>query len=263
MQKQSAFTLIELLITMMVGGIVAVISVQFIAGSGQALIDTGARQQLAATAAVINEQISRQLRQALPGSIRTTSDGACIEFMPVLAATVYRGLDTGQVVSSLTAIPVSASDNYSGYLSVYPIHGNLYNPDTTGPLTTATATLPAGSALVTVNLPQPHRFPSASPEQRLYISAAPQTFCQDGTWLYRYRGYGFINAVSQLPAALPADYAAGREVMAAGLSLGSLQFDYSPPTLKRNGLVSFSFILTAANGDQLTSAQEVQIHNVP
>ena len=262
MLKRSGFTLIELLITLMVGSIIAVISVRFIASSGQSLLDSGARQQLAATAAVINEQISRRLRQALPGSIRTTSDSLCIEFMPLLSASVYRDLDIGAALSSFTAIPLSVSESFSGYMSVYPIHGNLYNPGTTGPLTQTTATLPSGSSVVTVSLSQAHRFPTGSPVKRLYISAAPQTICQDGSWLYLYHGYGFVNSSAQLAAALPADYASGREVLAAALEPGSLQFRYIPPTLKRNGLVAFSFTLKA-DGDQLASAQEVQIHNVP
>lgn len=263
MRYSRAFTLIELLITMLIGGVIAVISVAFIAQSGRSLVDSGARQQMADGGAIISEQISRRIRQSLPGSIRTTADRRCIEYMPLLVSSAYTDLQTGQAITSFSAVPASDTLSFTGYISIYPLSGNLYNPGTTGPLTPDTAVLPAGSSVVTVTLSSPHRFTADSPQQRLHVSGAPQTICQQGEWLYLYSGYGFVNSVAQLTASLPGSFATGREVLANGLKADSVEFRYDPPTLKRNALVTFVFTLSGSNGDEMTMAQEVQIRNVP
>ncbi|MAD47109.1 MAG: MSHA biogenesis protein MshO [Oceanospirillaceae bacterium] len=263
MQRRAAFTLVEMVMTIMIGSIIAVISVQFISRSAQSMLDTGERQRLADTADIISEQISRRVRYALPGSLRVTSDQRCLEFMPLVSVTAYTRLDRGGLSNSLTALPVSATDSVSGHLSIYPILGNLYNPSTAGPLTRTEETLPAGSAEVDIVLSEPHRFPRTSPQQRLFISGAPQTICQQDNWLYLYSGYGFINNTNQLQAALPSAYSTGREVLANQLQTGSLVFSYQPATLRRNALVTFSYTLQDQRGNTLSLAQEVQVRNVP
>ncbi|MBQ0779683.1 MAG: prepilin-type N-terminal cleavage/methylation domain-containing protein, partial [Thalassolituus oleivorans] len=65
------FTLIELVITIVLAGILATISVKFLQFSSQGLVSSAGRQQLAASGYVVNEQVSRAVRNALPGSIRT------------------------------------------------------------------------------------------------------------------------------------------------------------------------------------------------
>ena len=104
--RLQAFTLIELLIVLVIGSVLAIISVRFISESGRMLLDSGARQQLAATGSVINEKISRLLRPALPGSIRVTANGRCIEFIPVKVASVYTSLALNMAITDFTAVPV-------------------------------------------------------------------------------------------------------------------------------------------------------------
>ncbi|MCD8530570.1 MAG: prepilin-type N-terminal cleavage/methylation domain-containing protein [Saccharospirillaceae bacterium] len=266
--RQQGFTLIELLIVIVVGSILAIISVRFISESSRMLLDSGARQQLAATGSVISEKISRLLRPALPGSIRTTADGRCIEFIPVNVASVYTDLELNAPISGFSAVPVSETQTNSGYAVIYPISQNeLYNPSARGALTQAVATLPArtaGTAAVTVSLSSAHEFLSDSPVRRFYLVGTPEAVCQQGNYLYHFRHYGFIANVASLEAALPASQAAGRDVLAYPLQNNSLNFRYLPPTLQRNGLVTFSYVLDNLSGnDQLQQTQEVQIRNVP
>jgi len=263
MKLLRGFTLIELLMTLMISSIIAVISVQFIGRSTQAMLDGGERQQAADSADIISEQISRRIRFSLPGSLRVSNDGRCIEFMPLLAVTAYTEVQRGQLIEQITALPVSTTEEFSGYLSIYPLLGNLYRPADTGPITATTETLPAGVAAVVIHLSSPHRFPQLSPSQRLFISAEPQAICQQGEWLYLYSGYGFLNNVNQLQANLPSDYASGREVLANGLQPSSMSFSYLPSTLRRNALLTFRFNLLTSAGSVLTVAQEVQVRNVP
>jgi len=259
------FTLVELVMTMAVAAVLATVSVQFIRSSAEGFVSSAGRQQLSSAGYVVNEQISRSLRDALPGSIRTTADGQCVEYMPVLAASMYTDLVTGAQVSQFLAAPYSTTEAASGYVSVYPIgSSNLYAQNDPGPITPDIGSVPAGTTEQTVTLASPHTFPADSPERRYYFSGTPETICQDGAYLYRYENYGFIDDVANLRAALPGSSAAGRTVLAFPLQVGSLIFRYQNPTLSRNGLIAFEYVLQhPTTGETLTLGQQVRVVNVP
>ncbi|MEC8525009.1 MAG: MSHA biogenesis protein MshO [Thalassolituus sp.] len=263
--RQRGFTLVELVMTMVVATVLATVSVQFIRSSSEGFIASNGRQQLASAGYVVNEQISRALRDALPGSIRTTADNLCVEFMPVVAASMYTDLSVGSDITSFRAAPYSVSQAASGYVSVYPISSaNLYAQNDPGPITPDIGSVPAGNVVVDVTLASGHTFPADSPERRYYLSSAPETICQDGAYLYRYRGYGFISDVANLKAALPTNFAGGRSVLAFPLQANSMTFRFQNPTLARNGLVAFEYILQhPTTGETLTLGQQVRVVNVP
>ena len=60
----------ELLIVIVIGGILATISVQFIINAVLGVSDTAERQQMVTVATLVAERISREVRQALPNSVR-------------------------------------------------------------------------------------------------------------------------------------------------------------------------------------------------
>jgi MSHA biogenesis protein MshO len=263
--KAQGFTLIELVLTISVAGILAVISMKFVQSTSQGFVSSAGRQQLGAAGYVVNEQISRSIRDSLPGSIRTTSDGQCIEFMSVVAASTYTTLSVGTSVTSFKAVPYSLTEGVSGYVSVYPIpSGNLYAQLDPGPLTPDTGSVPAGNTEIDVTLGSAHTFPTDSPERRFFVSSGPEAICQDGDFLYRYQNYGFITNVANLKASLPINRAAGRTVLAFPLAVGSLDFRYQTPTLSRNGLVVFEYVLQhPTTGESLSLSQQVRVVNVP
>jgi len=93
MRRAEGFTLVELVIVIVLLAIVATISVQFVALSTRGTIDVSARQQRALQGVVISEQISRELREAFPLSIRVA--GNCLEWLPIEAGTAYTDLPDG------------------------------------------------------------------------------------------------------------------------------------------------------------------------
>jgi MSHA biogenesis protein MshO len=260
-----AFTLVELIMVIAIASVMATVSVQFIRLSSEGLIDTGARQQLSASSSVVNEQVSRALRDALPGSIRTTADGLCIEYMPVVAASSYTDVELGTSISALKAVPYSQVQAVNGYVSIYPLAShNVYSLANPGALTSDLATVNAGNSEITVALGSPHHFPTDSPNRRFYLSDEPEAICQEGGYLYRYSGYGFISNVASLQSSLPTNVASGREVLAYPLVLNSMSFRYLPATLQRNGIVTFTYQLQHhATNELLAVAQQVRIRNVP
>lgn len=262
MPRSPGFTLIELVMVIVLLGIVATVSVRFVALSTQGALDVSSRQQRALAGVIISEQISRELREALPTSVRTNAGNSCIEFMPTLAASNYVSLPTGPSPDSFEAVPLPGGRSASGRVVVYGYGSDLYALNNPGPVSPP-ATMPAsGSSPVTVSFDggATHRFATSSPSRRFYLVGDPVTYCQSGRFLYRYRGYGVEAGIGDdLPTSSP-----GREVLAANLRAGTLAFQVTPATLQRGAVVAFSMVLeTPESGEFTNVSQEVQIRNVP
>ena len=253
--RTTGFTLIELIIVIVLIGIIGTVSTRFIVNSVQGYVDTAARQSLANSAFVSAEKISRSLRAALPNSVRASS--GCIEYIPIEVASHYTDIPVTVAADSFTAVSGRRSSVVKGRAVVYPITtDDLYAPGNNKAITAVTATLPAGTGEVTVALTGNHQFPTNSPTRRFYIVGQPVAFCQQGTRLYRYSGYGFNDSVSLPPAS------ASRDILVNQVSAGSLTFNYLPASLVRNAVVNFSF--TLVNGDEsYRIEQEANLRNVP
>ncbi|MEX1213424.1 prepilin-type N-terminal cleavage/methylation domain-containing protein [Saccharospirillum sp.] len=263
--RQSGFTLTELIIVIVLLGIISVIPISFIRYSVQGALDTANRQRLAMAAGVISEQISRDIRVALPGSVRLSGDGRCLEFIPILASTVYRNAPITSAQSSFPVLALANGADSAGHAVIYPYAATtneLYTPTTPGVVSPMTATLPAGSGTVNLTFDSgKHQFITDSPVRRVFMVSTPVTYCQEGRYIYRYRDYGFQATVG---AALPATFADGREVIGAPLEPDSLLFSVVPPSLQRNGLVTLEFsVQSDQSSERIYVAQEVQLRNVP
>ncbi len=125
MRRAAGFTLVELVIVIVLLAIVATISVQFVALSTRGAIDVSARQQRALQGVVISEQISRELREAFPLSIRVA--GNCLEWLPIEAGTAYTDLpDGGNTIAvapfANTPPPVDLPGRWSMVMAPLRIH---------------------------------------------------------------------------------------------------------------------------------------------
>lgn len=262
---QRGFTLTELIIVIVLLGIISVIPISFIRYSAQGALDTANRQRLAMAAGVISEQISREIRVALPGSVRLSSDKRCLELIPIIAGTVYRNAPIISAQPSFPVLALPGGGSSTGHAVIYPYAATtseLYSPTTPGVLSPMSATLPAGTGTVNLTFDSAsHQFLTDSPMRRFFMVDTPVTFCQEGQFVYRYSDYGFQLTVG---AALPGTFADGREVIGAPLETSSLMFSFVPPSLQRNGLVTFEFALQSdQSAERIYVAQEVQLRNVP
>ncbi|WP_037336933.1 prepilin-type N-terminal cleavage/methylation domain-containing protein [Saccharospirillum impatiens] len=263
--RQSGFTLTELIIVIVLLGIISVIPISFIRYSAQGALDTANRQRLAMAAGVISEQISRDMRTALPGSVRLSADSRCLEYLPILASTVYRNAPIRSARPSFPVLALSDGADSAGHAVIYPYAATtdeLYSPTTPGVLSPMTVTLPTGSGTVILSFDSGnHQFITDSPIRRVFVVNTPVTFCQEGRFVYRYSDYGFQTTVG---AALPDTFTDGREVIGAPLQPNSLLFNVVPPSLQRNGLVTFEFAVQSdQSAERIYVAQEVQLRNVP
>lgn len=259
--RVSGFTLIEMIIVIVLLGIMSVGSVRFISQTTQGVIDAGERQRVASIGLVAMEKMSRELRQALPNSIRVDGTNECIEFVPIAGGSEYTSIPILTASTTITAIKTG----YAGSLNttydrvaVFPtVLSQVYGGADPGPISPLIATLPSTTPTETITLSSNHQFLSDSPERRMFIVKGPVTFCYGSGYLYRYKNYGFQ---STMGASRPTTFAAGREVVVSNLS--GATFTYVPASLSRNGVVKINLALIDGGETQILD-YEVIIRNVP
>jgi MSHA biogenesis protein MshO len=269
MAGQRGFTLIELVMVIILLGIVATISVQFVALSTRGAIDVGDRQQRALQGVVISEQITREIREAFPLTVR--ENGECLEWRPVLGATGYEKLPTGPDFDRVEVRPFGELIPQGAQLIVYGYGSpqrDLYGSDDPGPVSPPINEVdPLDTTVTFFDSTESHRFRERSPEKRIYAVGNRVSICQgqgaNDEWLYRYSDYS--HGTDQPTASeLAGKSSRTREVMSANLEPGSLDLRVQPPSLNRGALVHFAFELSDPDGDETTEVgQEVQIRNVP
>jgi MSHA biogenesis protein MshO len=269
-----AFTLVELVMVIVVLAILATGSVKFISQSAQGLVDSADRQALASTASIAMEKVLRQVRRALPNSVRTFDDGSnsCIEFVPILYSSEYVSVPIASAETDFDAIAFSnAVGGESGYVAVYPIsEDSVYgtNPATDRSISSTLASAsPAGipSAnlqTITFESPSSYRFPTGSPRNRFYLVSDPISFCEDANGrLWRYQNYGFhLDSSSSIPTS-----GADSILIADSLQVNSLSFNILQAQLQRNAVIRMSLVIVRSNSslESLELSQEVQLRNVP
>lgn len=248
--RQQGFTIVELIIVIVISGILAVGSVQFIGQATQGYSDAADRQQLATIGWIASEKISRELRNALPNSIRVSASNSCIEFVPVTGGSHYRTLPDATTPRTITAIASGfAAVPSNTRIAVYPTDvGAVYGQASPGPISNSIiASLNSASGIDTITLAADFEFLTASPERRFYFTQDPITYCVTGSRLDRYSGYGY-SATKGTP-----------QIIVDKLQRGT--FTITPPSLTRNAVVALHFEFV--DGATHIVDQEVQIRNVP
>lgn len=269
----SGFTLIELIMVIVIIGIMGTVSIKFISHSAKGLVDTGERQALASSATIAVEKVLREVRRALPNSVRTFSDGGneCLEFVPILYSSEYLSIPIASAGTSFQSIQfINAVGNETGYVAVYPDSSNsVYDNNRAVSSTTAVASTVgvAGSSdenlqTITFSSGSSYRFLTDSPKKRFYLVSQPVSFCDDANGrLWRYQNYGFhTNSGNSIPTV-----GADRALLSDSLKVGSLMFNITPAQLQRNAVVRMTVAIVRSNdaAESINVSQEVQLRNVP
>lgn len=268
--NMSGFTLIELIMAMVILSVLAIGSIQFISYSAQAYVQTTQRSHESASARVIHEKVSRYVRNALPNSVRVSSNGACVEFIPIRSASQYVQapiVGSPNADTEIHIVPLDGLSNVTGYAAIYPLinQGLLYdnnrNPGRISQQVVSYVNDVNGASVY--NLGGDFQFEEESPTGRLYFVGLPKSLCQQDTFLFLYENYGFVGDISNLMATLPSSVP-NRTLIANQLVLGSVQFSLSSGELKRNNILSFSYQLQKSHSTEpLSVNDEVQVRNVP
>lgn len=257
--RQQGFNLIELVVTITVIGIIMVGTLVYITNSMTAYTATTRRDQLTTLGRTAVDKVARELRSALPNSLRVKNN--CIEFFPTVGGSIYLTLPVDTSASSFTAVDFALSSYPTSpyYVVVYPYDTSaLYAAGATGPITSYSSK--AGSPTTTVTLGAAHQFATQDPQRRFYVVSSPVSFCIVGTDLLRYSGYG-INAIQNAPPSGGGSTLLAQNIQSVDGASTVTPFTYSPGTLRRSGVITLDFRFLI-DGEWIKLAHEVHVHNV-
>lgn len=281
----SGFTLIELIITITITGIVVGFAALFFSGPVRGFTDQVRRAELVDAAESALRRMGRDIRRAVPNSIRVTTNGTvtALEIINTVEGVRYRaGPPPGNTNAWLTFATDDGAFNSIGqfdaitkpfsstthYLAIYNVGvagadayelSNVITP--AGTQIEIEVASEAGEDNITLN--PTFQFAYPSPRQRVYLIDTPASFlCDTATGeLTRYSGYTIASNQS--------DRDSSAELLAAGGSdsilsnhLSACTFTYTPGTAQRAALITLSLTLTQ-DGESISLLQQVHVDNVP
>lgn len=281
--SQRGFTLIELVITIVVGGVVVAFMALFILIPMRSYTAQTRRAQLVDDADSALRFMGRDIRGALPNSVRITTSGTVTALELLATVDAARYADGGPVTNPALVLDFTAADtafattvpftqltlpwtSTSSYLVIYNVGvpgadayqgANVITP--AGTTITISAGATANQNLVTLS--QPFQFAYGSPQKRVYLVSGPVSYlCDTGAGtLTRYSGYGISFTQATSAATLTA---AGASAALVAADVGSCTFTYSSGTAQRNALVALTLRLTQS-GESVQLLYEVQAANAP
>lgn len=276
LHRSRGFTLLEAVLVIMLTGIVGVMVSTFVRQPIDAYVDLGRRTELTDAADGALRRIARELRTALPNSVRVDATGTTLEFLPVRSAGRYRAavsaggsgdtLDFGSATDASFDVlgpPVSALAGDQLVVHNLGLPGaDAYEGTSRRALTTS------GPALASLGYtPGGTQFPFASPNHRFQIVGTPVSFvctpiAGGAGSLRRYAGYPIQAAQPTATAAAPLAGLSGADNALLSGWVSSCSFSYSSGTNTRNAVVTLRLTLTSG-GESISLLQQVQVEASP
>jgi MSHA biogenesis protein MshO len=276
------FSLVELIVVIVITGVIASVVGLFITGPIQGFLDQSRRAELVDGAQIALTRMGRDLRGALPNSVRINPGANAIEILLATDGDRYRAEPPGTNADRLdftiadaefnTLAPLSPPNPVpalgvpyvvSGALAIYPLQQSGADPyvaadrvmSPTGNIQVTPVTN-AGATEYRVTLPAAHQFPFDSPTRRVFLVSGPVTWLCSPPQLLRYDGYAVT---------------AGQAVPPAGTAtpivedVQSCSFQYAAGTAQRNAVVSVALVLANPNSpnERVRLVRQVHVSNSP
>ncbi len=272
--RTEGFTLVELVMVIALAGVVAMMIGAVMSRPMQGFVDQSRRAELVDLASGALNRIARDIRLAVPNSVRVTG-GNRLELLRSPIGGRYRAnLANGarqdppvcaaspcviDVLSPLSADEVAAVAD-SRWMVIYNVGGagagdNVW-PPADGALSVITPTAAFSYANGTLSLTDAaiagFRFRYASPQHRFYLA--------DRVVGYRCAG-GSIDRqeFTALRAAADYDYAGAAPLVD---HVQACSFSYIPGNATRGALVTLQLVL-AKDGERISLMQQVHVDNAP
>lgn len=281
-RRQSGFTLIELIIVIVITGIIGAIVAVFLRAPVDAYFGTARRAALSDAADTAMRRMARDIRKALPNSVRNPSDPSnqCIEFIPTKTGGRYRtGADAAGAGDFLDFAATDTSFNMLGLNSTLPTNQRITVTDVisvynlgipgsdayTGINTSVVQSVAEGTPTLAnetrVGIAN-RQFPQPSGSNRFHVIPGNEKIvsfvCPTATPgnLVRNANYAYPASVNAATACPTAGAILARNVTCA--------LDYSGSDLQRNGLIRMTINVTdPTSGETVRLYHEVHMDNSP
>ena len=284
LQFQTGFTLVEAIVVMVITGILAGIMVMFIRQPVRNYVDASARADLSDSADLALRRMARELRSAVPNSVRLMSAGGVwyLEFIPTKAGGQYLAVEDNvggnplsftdattkfDIVGTVPSVPYPIAPN--DFIVIYNLGSGFANADAYEGRNRAQVKTIAGHTvtLFSNTFAAQGAVPNSSPDHRFQVTGTPVTFaCQanatgTGT-LRRFAGYGFPPAAAP-DQAVPTGYGA---LMANNVS--GCEFVVATAASQQSALIGMTIALSrqAPGGgglETVTLTHQIHVDNTP
>jgi MSHA biogenesis protein MshO len=246
--------------------------------------DQARRGRLVDSADSALQRISRDVRRALPNSVRVVNSGgrSALELLGTVDGARYRNdapgsadqiLDFASADSAFNAIgpfsqiakPFSSTAHFLAIYNVGVAGADAYE--------LATVMTPAGTQINIatdafpgedrVNLAPAFKFAFGSPTQRVFLVDGPISYICDsvaGT-LTRYSGYTIAQNHAARDSAAELTGAGASAALVAG-QVTACSFSYAPGTSERSGIVTIE-VAVGEQGETISLLTQVHVDNVP
>ena len=277
-KNNKGFTLIELITVIIVLGVVSVGISGFIRTGIEIYTDTTERNQLLGDSRFLMERLTRELRMAVPNSVRVKSNDSnsiqCIEFVPAEWVSFYSHLSVFPDTSTSANIvefannPIGFRLTAGDFAIVYPTDKHDVYDLTSGKrkqinscgdygadTDCETADDPGGIARLTVS----GAFTDHSPASRLFIARKTVSYCarQSNRSIYRNEGNLTQEQTVYLTGTLMAEH-----INNDFDNVNEALFTVYQATLTQNSLVHI-LLAFERNEEIINYSSEVHIPNVP
>jgi MSHA biogenesis protein MshO len=283
--SEAGFSLVELIVVVVLLGVLAGGGGLLILQPIEAYDDQVRRQQLVDQGEMALRQIARDIRRALPNSVRITSVGAgfAVEMVNTIDGARYRDEVGGEFTTANDTLEFSASDTDFNLLGFFNTSSPLavgqrlviYNTSAAGIytdaalnnnpgiVTNAGTTLTLSTVTPATEDPEHHvnmnpafRFAQQSPGQRVFVIDSPTSYiCDPGTnQIVRYSNYAFS-------AGQPTPPVGGTSGVVIS-QLSGCNMTYNPGTSQRGGILTVEITITDS-GESINLLHQVHVANVP
>ncbi|MCW8196635.1 prepilin-type N-terminal cleavage/methylation domain-containing protein [Proteobacteria bacterium 005FR1] len=262
----SGFTLIELVTVIVLISIVAVIGGGFMFRAADSYHDSVSRSQLIQQGRQAIERITRELRIAVPASIRVSTNNLCIEWLPAIGGASYLVAVADQsngaaATTSIDTAPLILGSGSARYVSVGALaSAELYGVN---PASLALYGNLDTSAIPNVlSLASAKQFLRNSSNRRLFLAEHPKQICVANGRLTLHENYTSTGSYPS-SAALDGTPPNAGVLLAHGVLLtAELPFALTSGTEARNTIVRMELPFSK-NNERVVLRHQVMVRNVP